>query len=100
LVSQHCLVLRTWILLVGFFRVLGLVLLHQHGRADFLFAALSADDADEIGTADLEILLGTQVIQFLQVNAAHGFASVSSFSPRAKPGIQFSVIVSNKLSLP
>ena len=47
----------------------------QVGWADVYFAALVADDADEVRTAEMQVLLLAELIELREMNASHRGAS-------------------------
>jgi hypothetical protein len=48
-----------------------IALIHQRGRAYFVRATLIADDADQIGAAELQIVFLAESVELLQVNTRH-----------------------------
>jgi hypothetical protein len=54
--------------------VSGIVVTTQERRAFFLHTALRAYHADQVGAADLHVVAEAQLVEFLQVFAAHRVA--------------------------
>ena len=46
-----------------------IVFVHEDGWAGFFLFALFADDADQVGTSEFQVVLLTQLVQFLEVGA-------------------------------
>jgi hypothetical protein len=63
-----------------FFRVLRLVLFDKRRWANILFAALLADDVDQVGTRQTQIAVVTQLHELLQMYASHGQSSAAEWS--------------------
>jgi hypothetical protein len=54
----------------------GVVFIGQDRWADFVFAALLANHADQFAAADLQIVILAKLVELLQVDAGHGNYSV------------------------
>ena len=54
------------------FRCLVIAMIHQHRRANFLLAALLADEVDQIGSAQLDLVFAAKIVKLLEMDACHG----------------------------
>lgn len=57
--------------LLAFIGMKFFVIGNQHRRADFLLAALLADDVDQVGTGKLQLAFLAKLHELLQVNTGH-----------------------------
>jgi hypothetical protein len=68
--------------------VLGVVLIGERRGTDLLFAALLANNVNQIGAAELEIVFVAELMELLQVNACHASPPVFEILQQGTSGLR------------